>query len=54
MSKNLISLITIDRKGYKQSDENDVLKVLKGSLIVTKGDLKPPNFYRLYGTTIML
>jgi hypothetical protein len=34
MSKNLISLSTLDRKGYKYSGGDGVLKVSKGSLIV--------------------
>jgi hypothetical protein len=38
MSKNLISLGTLDDKGYKYSDGDEVLKVSKGSLIVLKGE----------------
>ena len=52
MRKNLISLSTLDGKGYKYSSGDGVLKVSKGSLIVTKGDLKSANLYRLRGTTI--
>jgi hypothetical protein len=52
MSKNLISLSTLDAKGYKYSGGDGVLKVSKGSLIVMKGELKSPNLYRLRGTTI--
>jgi hypothetical protein len=52
MSKNLISLSTLDGKGYKYSGGDGVLKVSKGSLIVMRGDLKSANLYRLRGTTI--
>jgi 5'-3' exoribonuclease 2 len=47
MSKNLISLSTLDGKGYKYSGGYGVLKVSKGSLIVMRGDLKSANLYRL-------
>jgi len=43
MSKNLISLSTLDSKGYKYSGGDRVLKVSKGSLIMMKGELKSPN-----------
>ncbi|CAD6202432.1 unnamed protein product [Miscanthus lutarioriparius] len=52
MSKNLISLSTLDAKGYKYSGGDGVLKVSKGSLIVMKSELKSPNLYHLRGTTI--
>jgi hypothetical protein len=45
-SKNLISLCTLDGKGYKYSGGDGVLKVSKGSLIVMRGDLKSANLYR--------
>ncbi|WVZ88330.1 hypothetical protein U9M48_034864 [Paspalum notatum var. saurae] len=52
MTKNLISLSTLDGKGYKYSGGGGVLNVSKGSLIVMKADLKSANLYRLRGTTI--
>ncbi|RLM91194.1 hypothetical protein C2845_PM08G11360 [Panicum miliaceum] len=52
MRKNLISLSTLDGKGYKYSGGDGVLNVSKGSLIVMKADLKSANLYRLRGTTI--
>jgi 5'-3' exoribonuclease 2 len=52
ISKNLISLSTLDGRGYKYSGGDGVLKVSKGSLIVMRGDLKSANLYRLQGTTI--
>jgi hypothetical protein len=39
MSRNLISLSTLDAEGYKYSGSNGVLKVSKGSLVCLKGDL---------------
>ena len=51
MSKNVISLSTLDGKGYKYSGGDGVLKVSKGSLVVMKGELKSPNLYRLRDTT---
>ena len=52
MRKNLISLSTLDGKGYKYSGGDGVLKVSKGSLIIMKGDLKSANLYHLRDTTI--
>ena len=52
MFKNLISLSTLDNKGYKYSAGGGVLKVSKGSLIVMKGVMKSANLYALYGDTI--
>jgi 5'-3' exoribonuclease 2 len=52
MSKNLISLSTLDDKGYKYSSEDGGLKVLECSLIIMKGELKSSNLYLLHGTTI--
>jgi hypothetical protein len=47
MSKNLISLSTLDTKGYMYYAIDDVLKLTKGSLVVMKGDLKSTNLYVL-------
>jgi hypothetical protein len=52
MSRNLISLSTLDLKGYKYSASGGVLKVSKGSLIIMKGDMKAANLYVLRGDTI--
>ena len=52
MRKNLISLSTLDGKGYKYSGGDGVLKVSKGSFIVMNGDLKSANLYHLHDTTI--
>jgi hypothetical protein len=53
MSRNLISLSTLDLKGYKYSTSGGVLKVSKGSLIILKGDMKAANLYVLRGDTII-
>jgi hypothetical protein len=52
MSRNLISLNTLDLKGYKYSTLGGVLKVPKDSLIIMKGDMKATNLYVLRGDTI--
>ena len=39
MSRNLISLSTLDAEGYKYSGSDGILKVSKGSLVCLKGDL---------------
>jgi transposase InsO family protein len=49
MSRNLISLSTLDMKGYKYTTDDGILKVTKGSLVVIKGDLKAENLYVLRG-----
>ncbi|CAN1242735.1 Retrovirus-related Pol polyprotein from transposon TNT 1-94 [Linum perenne] len=40
LKRNLISLSTLDSKGYKYTGEGGVLKVSKGSLVIMKGDMK--------------
>jgi hypothetical protein len=47
MSRNLISLIILDIKGYTYYVGDGALKVIKGSLVVMKGDLKSINLYVL-------
>ena len=51
MSKNLISLSTLDKKGYQYTAGNGVMKVTKGCLVVIKGDLKGENLYVLRGSS---
>ncbi|CAN1842964.1 Retrovirus-related Pol polyprotein from transposon TNT 1-94 [Linum perenne] len=51
LKRNLISLSTLDSKGYKYTGEGGVLKVSKGSLVVKKGDMKAANLYHLRGST---
>ena len=50
LKKNLISLSTLDEKGYRYSGEGGVLKVSKGTLVVLKGQLSR-GIYTLMGTT---
>ena len=47
MKRNLISLSTLDNKGYDWSGRDGILKVIKHSLIIIKCDLKFANLYNL-------
>ena len=40
LKRNLISLSTLDEKGYKYTSEGGVLKISKGALVVMKGHQK--------------
>ena len=40
LGRNLISLSTLDNRGYKFSKEGGLLKVIKGSMVVMKGKLQ--------------
>ena len=51
LTKNLISLGTLDSLGYGYSGKGGVLKVSKGALVVMKGE-KTGNLYRLIGNTV--
>ncbi|KAL6130850.1 hypothetical protein ACLB2K_069228 [Fragaria x ananassa] len=53
LRKNLISLGTLDKVRYRYSSKEGRLKVIKGSLVVMKGDIQPNNVYKLQGTTII-
>nr|CAD41912.2 OSJNBa0033G05.13 [Oryza sativa Japonica Group] len=53
LKRSLISLCTLDRKGYKYSGGDGILKVTKGSLVVMKASIKSANLYHLQGTTIL-
>lgn len=52
MSRNLISLSTLDAKGYKYSGSDGVLKVSRGNLVCLKGDLNSAKLYVLRGCTL--
>jgi hypothetical protein len=53
MNRNLISLSTLDVKGFKYQGGDKLIKVSRGSLIVMKGDLNTSNcLYFLRGTTL--
>nr|AAT44257.1 putative polyprotein [Oryza sativa Japonica Group] len=53
LKRSLISLCTLDRKVYKYSGGDGILKVTKGSLVVMKADIKSANLYHVRGTTIL-
>jgi hypothetical protein len=50
---NLISLSTLDLKGYKYSGEGGALIVSKGSKIVIEADLKSTNLYHVRDISIL-
>ncbi|KAG8496528.1 hypothetical protein CXB51_007650 [Gossypium anomalum] len=52
LKRNLISLSTLDSKGYRYTTESGVLNISKGSLIVMKGQRKTAKLYVLQGSTV--
>ncbi|KAG8499626.1 hypothetical protein CXB51_006086 [Gossypium anomalum] len=52
LKRNLISLSTLDSKGYRYTAERGVLKISKGSLVVMKGQRKTAKLYVLQGSTV--
>ncbi|KAG8497140.1 hypothetical protein CXB51_008403 [Gossypium anomalum] len=52
LKRNLISLSTLDSKGYKYTAENGVLKISKGSIVVMKGLRKTTKLYVLQDFTV--
>ena len=52
LKKNLISLGTLDSKGYKVTIESSILNVIRGALVNMKGTRKR-NLYFLDGSTII-
>ncbi|KAG8481450.1 hypothetical protein CXB51_026306 [Gossypium anomalum] len=52
LKRNLISLSTLDSKGYRYTAESGVLKISKGSLVVMKGQRKITKLYVLQGYTV--
>ena len=52
MKRNLISLSTLEAKGYKYTGEGGVLKISKGALVVMKGHQKTTMLYVLQGSTV--
>ena len=53
LKRNLISLSTLDAKGYKYVGEGGVLKISKGALVVMKGHQKIAMLYAQQGATII-
>ena len=52
LKRNLISLSTLDAKGYKYTSEVGVLKVSKGAVVVMKGHQKTAMLYVMRGSTV--
>ncbi|KAG8483801.1 hypothetical protein CXB51_022649 [Gossypium anomalum] len=52
LNRNLISLSTLDSKGYRYTAKSGVLKIFKGSLVVMKGQRKTVKLYVLQGSTV--
>ena len=52
LKRNLISLSTLDTKGYKYTGEGGVLKISKGALVVMKGHQKIAMLYVLLGAAV--
>ena len=53
LKRNLISLSTLDSKGYKFVGVGGVLKVLKGALVFLKGHKRYANLYVMEGSTVL-
>uniref|UniRef100_A0A2N9FI38 Uncharacterized protein n=1 Tax=Fagus sylvatica TaxID=28930 RepID=A0A2N9FI38_FAGSY len=53
MRKNLISLGTLDSKGYSYKSENGIMKVSKGAMVVMTSQKISSNVYKLLGNTIL-
>ena len=51
LKRNLISLSTLDAKGYKYTSERGVLKISKGAIVVMKGHQKTAMLYVIQGST---
>ena len=52
LKRNLISLSTLDSKGYKYTGEGGVLKIGKGALVMMKGQQRSARLYVLQGSTV--
>ena len=52
LKSNLISLSTLDAKGYKYIGKGGVLKIRKRSIVVMKGHQKTTMLYVLQGSTV--
>ena len=53
LNRNLLSLNTLDSKGYEYTSEGGVLKISKGALVVLKSHQKIVMLYVLQGSTII-
>ena len=53
LKRNLISMSTLDVKGYKYTGEGGVLKICKEALVMIKGHQKAAMLYVMQGSTII-
>ena len=53
MKRNLISLSTLDAKGYKYTGEGGILKIGKGALVVMKSHQKTDMLSVMQGSTVI-
>ena len=52
LKRNLISLSTLNAKGYKYIGKGGVLKISKRAIVMMKGHQKTTMFYVLQGSTV--
>lgn len=52
LKRSLISLGTLEAAGFSLRGEDSILKVMKGSRVVMKGQRRKNNFYVLLGSTV--
>ena len=53
LKKNLISLGSLDSNGFRYKSENGIMIVLKGVMIMMKGQKVDDNIYKLLDSTIV-
>ena len=53
MRKNLISIGTLESKGFKVRPKDGVMKIISGALVVMKGIRKNNNTYHYMGGTVV-
>ena len=52
LKKNLLSLGQLDELGCKTHIENGIMKIVRGALVVIKGEKIAANLYMLKGETL--
>jgi hypothetical protein len=53
VEKNQISLDTLDSNGFSYKSEGGIMKVVKGAMVVMKGEKNSKNIYKLLGNTVV-
>jgi hypothetical protein len=53
VEKNLISLSNLDFNGFSYKSEGGIMKVVKGAMVVMKGEKNSKNIYKLLGNTVV-